>query len=202
MYVETQPDAGGRAVTWEDFLERLGALTPRLSSDPAAASRLTELSNELATCAAERRLGALHTASEAVILLERASQLLDLDPRARDPFWMLREALEDLRRALVELVDAAADPAGDSEESADAYLRGLLAGTHGERLRRAIDTNDPQARHVVALLARRLIRSRDVTGAAAWFGTPRAQLGDRTPAAVIREHRGDAARLLLPLVGG
>lgn len=202
MYAEPPPYATNESIPWDEFLECVDALTSRLPVDLRATEQLVEFSSELSMYAAERRLRCVRSDSDAARLLMRATELLALDPSGRDPFWVLREAVDDLERALGCILDGASESSSGSPGCAYASLVRLVGIDRAGQLDHILADDNPEITRLVALLVRRLSRSRDGDGTVAWFETRRAQLGNRTPAEVIVGQRQDAERLLLPLVGG
>jgi hypothetical protein len=190
-------------VTWGEVLSLIELLADRLDRGSGTGPTLIELSRQLRACPSGMLDEYSDTAAELSGLIEQAHQLIDLDPSARDPFWALRNLLSDITRSLADKLEQASDPLFSSEQALESYLASVLLTSGADGLGDILrDQGDRERRRLVAALAYRLARSRDTAGIVIWFLTPRPQLGNRTPAAVLESERTQAARLLLPLAGG
>jgi hypothetical protein len=188
---------------WALVMDRAELLGDRLEGAAHTPESLLGLVSQLRACPSRALDEHSQAAAELSELIEQAHQLLELDPGGRDPFWALRNVLSDIARGLTDVLDQFADPLFSSDEGLENYLASAPFVDVARGLGDILEDQDDQARRrLVAALAYRLARSRDPDGIVTWFRTPRSQLGNRSPVAVLEGERGEAARMLLPLAGG
>jgi hypothetical protein len=186
---------------WLRVLRDADALAGRLDGEASCGGpRLKTAVSRLEACPP----GSLNVYSEAVAefsdLVGQAHKLVDLDPQTRDPFWALRDLISDITSGIESVLDRAFDPLFCSDEALDRYLEAVRDSDGIDLAAVLKDRSEDQARRrLVAALVYRLARSRDAVGITLWFQTPRPQLENLSPQAVIESKKADAARLLLPL---
>jgi hypothetical protein len=190
-------------VKWPDALNAVDRFAERLGPQDTARQALQTSVMQLRACPSSRLDAYADAAADVSDLASRAQRLLELDPCRRDPFWSLRDCISDLSRCLSDVLERVIDPLFSSEQALESYLATLGSSSKAVGLREIIAGYDqPARRRLVAALAYRLARSRNPEGIATWFRTPRPQLGNRTPAAVLEGDGDEATRLLIPLAGG
>jgi hypothetical protein len=187
---------------WSRVLRGAELLARRLDGEPRYSVPLRTVVSQLEACPEGTLSIYSNAVAELLGLVEQAHRLIALDPHVRDAFWALRDLISDITSGMESILDRASDPLFSSDETLDRYLASVRNADDldlGAILR---DPKDQARRRLVAALVYRLAWTRDAAGIEIWFKTPRRQLGNITPQAILDRKDADAARLLLPLARG